>query len=125
MKHRKVIYATLALCFGFVFSALMARALTMPQAGQGAVETPFEKVAQVLNLSPQQRSQLQPILEAEGPKVQAIKNDPNLSGPEKMEKLKAVHKETDPLVKSILNPTQYNQWQTIRKDELERIKGGG
>lgn len=81
-----------------------------------------QKVAQVLNLSPQQQSQLQPILEAEAPKVKAIVQDPNLSAKEKKKKLKAVHSQTDPLVKSILTPAQYGQWQTIRNDELEQVK---
>jgi hypothetical protein len=127
MKYRNLTYATLVLCFGFVLWTLAAKAQPQPPAppqGTGA-EEPFEKVAQVLNLSPQQRSQLQPILQAEGPKVRAISQDPNLSGAEKADKLKAIHKQTDPLVKSILNPTQYEQWQTIRKDEIEHIKGGG
>jgi len=43
--------------------------------------------------------------------------DPNLSSSEKKKKLKAVHSQTDPLVKSILNPTQYKQWEVIRKNE--------
>jgi hypothetical protein len=127
MNYRKLTYKTVALCFGFVLSVLTAKAQTQAPVQRGAqsAEEPFERVAQVLNLSPQQRSQLQPILQAEAPKVKAIHDDPNLSGPEKVEKLKAVHKETDPLVKSILNPTQYEQWQVIRKDELAHIKGGG
>ena len=48
--------------------------------------------------------------------------DPNLSGSEKKSRMKKVHSQTDPLVKSILNPTQYKQWQTIRNDELENMK---
>ena len=71
-------------------------------AGPGAEKA--AKVAQILNLSPTQKSQLTPILEAEAPKVQAINQDPNLSPSEKKEKLKAVHSQTDPLVKSILTP---------------------
>jgi len=80
-----------------------------------------QKLAQVLNLNPQQQSQLAPILQAEGPKVQSIAHDPNLSQSEKKSRLKAVYSQTNPLVKSILNPTQYKQWQMIRKDELENM----
>jgi hypothetical protein len=47
--------------------------------------------------------------------------DPNLTPSEKKSKLKRIHSQTDPLVKSILNPTQYQQWQTIRNDELENL----
>ncbi len=81
----------------------------------------LEAVAQVLNLSPQQRSQLEPIVNAERPKVQAVMQDPNLTPKEKKSKLKHIHAQTDPLVQSILSPTQYQQWQTIRNDELENM----
>jgi hypothetical protein len=88
-----------------------------PQSGQDRAQG----LAQVLNLSPQQESQLAPILRAEKPKVHAIMEDPNLSPSEKKSKLQQVHSQTDPVVKSILNPTQYKQWQTIRNDELENV----
>lgn len=81
-----------------------------------------QAVAQILNLSPEQKLQLEPILQAESPKVKAILTDPSLSPSEKKKQLKTVHSQTDPLVKSILNPTQYNQWKTIRKNQLEQLK---
>jgi periplasmic protein CpxP/Spy len=81
-----------------------------------------QAVAQILNLSPQQKAQLEPILQAEAPKVKAILTDPSLSPSEKKKQLKTVHSQTDPLVKSILNPTQYNQWETIRKNQLKELK---
>jgi hypothetical protein len=81
----------------------------------------LEAIAQVLNLSPQQKSQLAPIINAEKPKVEAVMQDPNLTPKEKKSKLKHIHAQTDPLVQSILSPTQYQQWQTIRNDELENM----
>lgn len=123
MKQRLVTIAALAFCSCIFLSVLpVARAQAQAQ-GPGAEKA--QKVAQILALTPQQQSQLAPILEAEAPKVKAIKEDPNLTASEKMKKLQAVHAQTDPLVKSILNPTQYKQWQQIRKDELEKMKGGG
>jgi F0F1-type ATP synthase delta subunit len=102
--------------FGWVVPAAKS------QQAQSPGEEKAQKVAQVLNLTPQQRSQLAPILDAEAPKVKSIVDDPNLSPSEKKKRLKAVHSQSDPLVKSILNPTQYKQWETIRKDELEQMK---
>lgn len=101
-----------------------------PQAGAAGappegVQTKVQDVAQVLNLSDQQKSQLEPIVRAEAPKVQAIVHDPNLTGEEKAKKLESVHKQTDSLVKSILNPTQYKQWEDIRKVGVEKLKSGG
>ena len=112
-----------ALVFTFFISLATTGNAQMQDQSQGTMQMEkAQKVAQVLNLSPQQQSQLQPILEAEAPKVKAIVQDPNLSAKEKKKKLKAVHSQTDPLVKSILTPTQYGQWQTIRNDELEQLK---
>ena len=115
MKHLVFTFATLGLAL-----SSFAIAQTPEQAPTPGQER-AEELAQVLNLSPQQQSQLSPILKAEKPKVQAIMQDPNLSPSEKKSKLQHVHAQTDPLVKSILNPTQYKQWQTIRNDELENL----
>jgi hypothetical protein len=118
MKHRIVTITALAFS-AFIFLSVLSAAKSQAQE-PGAERA--QKIAQVLNLSPQQQSQLTPIIEAEAPKVQAIAQDTSLSGDEKVKKLKAVHAQTDPLVKNILTPVQYKQWETIRKDELENIK---
>jgi Skp family chaperone for outer membrane proteins len=110
-----------ALVFTFFISLATTASAQMQAEGPMQMEK-AQKVAQVLNLSPQQESQLQPILEKEAPKVKEIMQDPNLSAKEKKKKLKTVHSQTDPLVKSILTPPQYSQWETIRNDELEQLK---
>lgn len=114
-----------------MFPAMMAQEAGAPpagaagaQAGTAGVETKVQDVAQILNLSDQQKSQLEPIVKEEAPKVQAIVHDPNLTNDEKAKKLETVHKQTDSLVKSILTPVQYKQWGDIRKLEVERLKSG-
>jgi hypothetical protein len=119
MKHQSVLFAALVLCACVV---LPSRVRAIPSQEQGAGAEKLQKLSQVLNLSPAQKSQLEPILEAEAPKVKAIKDNPSLSGREKMKQLKAVHEQADPQVKAILNPTQYKQWEDIRKDEMEEMK---
>lgn len=117
MKYFVLTLATLCLA---VSPSMIAQAQEQPLSpGQEKAEA----VAQVLNLSPQQESQLAPILKTERPKAQAVMQDPNLSPSEKKSELQHIHSQTDPLVKSILNPTQYKQWQTIRKDELKNLQG--
>jgi hypothetical protein len=120
MTYRTFTITALALS-SFIFLSVFSAARSQAQE-PGAERA--QKIAQVLNLSPQQQSQLTPIIEAEAPKVQAIAQDTSLSADEKVKKLKAVHAQTDPLVKNILTPTQYKQWQTIRKDELANINIG-
>jgi Spy/CpxP family protein refolding chaperone len=102
----------LVVCF-FVF-ALLSRAL-YAQAGPAQN---VEQMAKQLNLTPQQKLELVPILKAEAPRVEAIRNDPSLSRAQKLQKLRAIHEETNPRVKSILTPEQYQQLQEIRRTEI-------
>lgn len=110
-----------------VFSPLVFASIAIAQT-PGEPEGPMmqtenaQAVAQILNLSPEQKLQLEPILQAEAPKVKEILSDPTLPPSEKKKQLKTVHSQGDPLVKSILSPTQYHQWKTIRKNQLEQLK---
>jgi hypothetical protein len=117
MTHRIVARSLLAFCCSIPLALCAIAQQEAPAPGQEKMQ----QLSQVLNLSPQQQSQLGPIVQAEKPKIQAIMQDPNLSPSEKKSKLQHVHSQTDPLVKSILNPTQYKQWQTIRNAELENM----
>jgi Spy/CpxP family protein refolding chaperone len=47
-----------------------------------------------------------------------VKDDTTLTGLQKLQKVRAIHAETDPKVKAILTPEQYQQWQTIRQQEI-------
>ncbi|HEY7387253.1 MAG TPA: hypothetical protein VH640_02015 [Bryobacteraceae bacterium] len=80
----------------------------------------LQRLAADLALTPQQKRQLIPILASEAPKVEAIKADSSLSKIQKLEQLKAVHDQTDPQVKAILTPEQYQKLQAIRRQELEQ-----
>ena len=97
--------------------------LTMPlhnlQAQNAQPAKKIEKISKELNLTPQQKMQFIPILEQEGPKVEAIKNDTSLTRMQKIEQLRAVHSQTDPQVRSILSPDQYAKLQDIRQKEIE------
>lgn len=59
-----------------------------------------------------------PILKADAPKIEAIKNNPSLGPLQKMEQIKAIHAQSDPQIKAILNPQQYQQLQEIRQQEI-------
>jgi periplasmic protein CpxP/Spy len=78
-----------------------------------------QAVAQQLQLTPEQKVKVLPILEQEAPKLEAIKNNNSLSGLQKMRQLRAIHAETAPQLQQILSPAQYQKLQAIRE---ERIK---
>jgi len=113
MKQRIVVFMTVALC-SCVF---------LGYASKLQAQTPAEKLqrlSEVLNLSPQQKIALLPILQAEGPKIQAIRNNPDMPPGEKAEQMRAIHQQADPQVETILSAQQYKEWQVIRNHEIEQ-----
>jgi protein CpxP len=77
-----------------------------------------QAIAQQLNLTPQQKEKILPILADEVPKVNAIKNDNSLTNIQKMEGIRAIHQQTDPQMKAILSPEQYQKLRTIRQQAI-------
>lgn len=108
----------ISLCTLFTTGSLNA------QSENAQAEKAVQKLGQLatqLALTPEQKGQLMPILVAEAPKVKAIKADSSLTKIQKVQRLKALHDETDPQVKAILSPEQYEQLQRIRRQELSQI----
>jgi Spy/CpxP family protein refolding chaperone len=119
MKNYIRLIATV-LCFGS-FVLLTTSSFGQPKAGK------LQAISQQLNLTPQQKVKILPILADEGPKVEAIKNNTSLSGLQKMQQIRAIHQQTDPQMKAILSPAQYQKLQTIRqqaiREAMEKRRG--
>ena len=77
-----------------------------------------EAIAQQLNLTPEQKIKILPVLRDEMPKVSAIKNDNSLSNMQKVQRIRAIHQQTDPQMKAILSPVQYEKLKTIRQQAI-------
>ena len=107
--------------FAVVVLALTAFLTVAPNLrAQAAQAQKLAAIAKQLNLNPAQKTQLMPILEADAPKLEAIKNNASLGPLQKMEQLKAIHAQSDPQIKAILNPQQYQQLQQIRQEEIQQ-----
>ena len=118
-KYIRLIAA--ALCFGtFV--------LVTPTSFAQTKAAKLQAISQQLNLTPQQKAKILPILADEGPKVEAIKNNSSLSGFQKMQQIRAIHQQTDPQMKAILSPDQYQKLQAIRqqaiREAMQKRRGG-
>jgi len=105
-------------CVALVFLASNAVAQAAAGAGNAEKAQKLAAIAKQLQLTPQQEQQLMPILKADAPKIEAIKNNPSLGPLQKMEQIKAIHAQSDPQIKAILNPQQYQQLQEIRQQEI-------
>jgi Spy/CpxP family protein refolding chaperone len=111
-KHGHLLIAALSV----VIFALLSPASFAQQKGSAMAKA--QAVAQQLNLTPQQKEKILPILAAEVPKVQHIKNDNSLSNIQKIQQLRAIHQQADPQMKAILSPEQYQKLQAIRQQTI-------
>ena len=78
-----------------------------------------EAIAQQLDLTPQQKLKVLPILRDEAPKVEAIKNNNSLSRMQKVQQIRAIHQQTDPHIKAILSQEQYQKLRAIRQQTIK------
>ena|SRR6187549_3080396 len=114
MKNR-IYLSTAALCTAtFVLLALASTAYAQKSGSLSKAE----EIAQQLNLTPEQKVKILPILRDEVPKVNAIKNDNSVSNMQKMQQIRAIHQQTDPQMKAILSPAQYEKLKAIRQQAI-------
>src|SRR5437763_15480990 len=99
MKHYIRLFAA-ALCFG---------AFVLPAATSSAQNkaAKLQAIAQQLDLTPQQKVKILPILADEVSMVEPIKNDNSLSKIQKIQQIMVIHKTPDPQIKTILSQPQY------------------
>jgi Spy/CpxP family protein refolding chaperone len=90
-------------------------------AQRGGAMSKAQAIAQQLNLTPQQKEKILPILVAEVPKVNAIRNDNSLSKMQKMQQVRAIHQQSDPQMKAILSPEQYQKLKQIRLQAIREV----
>jgi hypothetical protein len=87
----------------------------------GIFSAMITKVISVIPIFPTlEEAMAVPILKAEAPKIEAIKNNPSMPPLEKAKELRAIHQQSDPEVKAILSPQQYEMWQQIRQQQIEQ-----
>lgn len=112
MKNRIYLF-TAALC-----SATFLLLASTSYAQKSGRLSKAEEIAQQLNLTPEQKVKILPILRDEVPKVNAIKNDNSVSNMQKMQQIRAIHQQTDPQMKAILSPAQYEKLKAIRQQAI-------
>jgi Spy/CpxP family protein refolding chaperone len=120
MKNRIYLF-TAALCSA---TLVLLASTTFAQKAPAYAQKPTgiakaEAISQQLGLTPQQKVKVLPILRDEAPKVQAIKNSNSLTRMQKAQQIRAIHQQTDPQMKAILTPEQYQKLQAIRKQTIK------
>ena len=91
-------------------------------AGGGAPLARVQEAIKDLNLTDQQQEQLKPIYQEQMGKLRELYQDTNLSIPEKLEKLKGMHKEIAPKLKKVMDADQYAKWEKDVDQWIEQLR---
>ncbi len=123
MKSRTT---TLVLLAGLLVLPIFAQ-IAIAQMGGGAapdkqeIMAKMEKLSSALQLTPQQKKQMFPILMEEGKKLKSIKADTSLGPMQKLMQMKEAGTNADAQIKPILSPEQYQKFEQIRTQEREEM----
>jgi Spy/CpxP family protein refolding chaperone len=119
MKNR-IYFLTAILCSATFVVASTSYAQRAPAYAQKPTAiSKAEAISQQLNLTPQEKVKILPILHDELPKVKAIENDNSLTRMQKAQRIRAIHQQTDPQMKAILTPEQYEKLKAIRQHTIK------
>ena len=94
------------------------------QGNMAEVAQKLQAMSQQLQLTPQQKQQIKPILMDEAPKLKALKADTSLGPMQKAMKMRQIGQDTDTKLKPILTPEQYEKWEQIRTQERKQMMEG-
>ncbi|MFZ0313449.1 MAG: hypothetical protein WAL85_12145 [Candidatus Korobacteraceae bacterium] len=112
--------AALALCTP-VIAAQNNMGGMSPQGNNAEAMQRLEKMSAALQLTPEQKRQVAPIIMDEAPKLKALKSDTSLPPMQKAMKLRQISEATDAKMKPILNPQQYQTLMQMQAQERQQM----
>ena len=93
-----------------------------PSARQGGAPDRLEHMSQQLNLTPEQKEKLRPMLEQEQKQMIELRHDPNLTEEQKRAKEREIHQSFRPQLENVLTPQQRTQFREQRRDVVAKRK---
>ena len=109
--------------FVIVLAAMAGAPMVSAQepASKAEVQAKLQKMATELQLTPEQKEKIKPILMEEAPKIQAVKNDTSLAPAQKMMQMRQIREATDAKINPILTPDQQQKLQAMRAQHRDEM----
>lgn len=129
MRVSKTIWAVV-LGAGLASSGGVVLAQDCGSKGQMADKAPsvqdhLQEMKKQLNLTDDQVDKLKPIMTSQMADMQALKADTSMTPQQKHAKMMEIHQKYSPQVNAILTPEQQAKWKSMRREMMEKHKGGG
>jgi Spy/CpxP family protein refolding chaperone len=88
---------------------------TGQRARRGGGQNQFQRIADQLKLTDEQKTKLQPIFQEEATKLRDVRQDTNLSAEQKRDKSREIRDQYNAKIKPVLTADQYDQFKKLRQ----------
>jgi Spy/CpxP family protein refolding chaperone len=96
--------------------AALIFSLTLLAAPQSGPRSQIQNMVDKLNVTPDQKAKLDPILDVDAKQVRALRGDATLSDEDRQKKTAAIRADTDTKIKPILTAEQWTKLQELRAE---------
>jgi Spy/CpxP family protein refolding chaperone len=96
--------------------AALIFSFTLLAAPQSGPRSQIQNMVDKLNVTPDQKAKLDPILDVDAKQVRALRGDATLSDEDRQKKTAAIRADTDTKIKPILTAEQWTKLQELRAE---------
>ena len=82
------------------------------------------RMTKTLNLTPDQATQIKPILTDRQQQMEALRSDQSMSQADKMAKMKSIREDSNTKIEAVLSDTQKQQFQEMLAKQQQRMQQG-
>lgn len=82
------------------------------------------RMSKALNLTPDQETQIKPILTSRQQQMEALRSDQSSSQADKMAKMKTIRDDSNTKIEAVLNDSQKQQYQDMLAKQQQRMQQG-
>ena len=83
----------------------------------------FDRMARLLDLTPEQKTQIQSYRDGERTRLQALRDNTSLTPEQRRQQAQEIRQQTQNSIRTLLNPTQQQKLQDLRESGRERFQG--
>ncbi len=116
------ILLTLTLLFGFSGGLILAADQPASAAEHGSLQSRMQEIVDQLQLTPEQKAQLAPIVEKEAADLQALRDDNSLTRMQRARRARAINNNARKEIRALLTPEQQKTFDEIRAETRARMK---
>jgi len=105
-----------------VIPLLFGLLLTAVAQDQSSAQAKLQQLSAQLNLTPDQKEKLKPILQDEAQQMQTVRDDTSLTKQQKWSKSREIQQSFQPKVNAVLTPEQQDKLKQMKQQAIQQMR---